>query len=59
MFGKQEGEEPWEDTHLQDYSKESLIKEFDKHGLIDVDFCDGEECNDPGRFNTVWILKKQ
>ena len=52
------GKEPWEDTHLQDYSKEVLITEFDKYGLIDVDFCDSEEVNDPGRFNTVWILKK-
>lgn len=58
MYGKQEGEEPWEDTHLQDYSQESLIEEFKKYGLEDVDFNSGEEVNDPNRFNTVWILKK-
>ena len=52
------GEEPWEDTHLQYYSKDVLIKEFDKYGLIDVDLQDGEEVNDPGRHNIVWILKK-
>ena len=52
------GEEPWEDTHLQYYSKEVLIKEFDKYRLEDVDFNDSEECNDPGRHNIVWILKK-
>ena len=58
MYGKAENEEPWEDTHLQDYSKEVLIKEFDKHSLIEVDFCDNEAVNDPGKYNTVWIFKK-
>lgn len=58
MHGKQEGEEPWQDTHLQDYSKEVLAAEFDKHGLIDVDFNDGQEVNREGRHNIVWILKK-
>lgn len=58
MYSKKEGEEPWEDTHLQDYSKDALIKEFDKYGLIDVDFNDGEEVNEKGEHNIVWILKK-
>ena len=58
MYGKQEGEEPWKDTYLQEYSKDVLIAEFNKYRLEDVDFNSGEEVNDPGRFNTVWILKK-
>lgn len=58
MYGKKEGEEPWQDTFLQEYSKGALIKEFDKYGLEDIDFNNGEEVNDPGKFNTVWILKK-
>lgn len=58
MYGKKEGEEPWEDTFLHEYSKEALIKEFDKYGLEDVDFNDGEEVNESNTHNTVWILKK-
>ena len=58
MYGKKEGEEPWEDTHLQDYSKESLIEEFNKYNLEDIDFNSGEEVNEANTHNIVWILKK-
>ena len=58
MYGKQEGDEPWEDTFLQEYSRDSLIKEFDRHGLIDVDIAEGDEVSDPGKYNFIWILKK-
>lgn len=58
MYGKKEGEEPWQDTYLQDYSKDTLAKEFDKYGLIDIDFQDGSEVNEKGEHNIVWILKK-
>lgn len=52
-------EPAWSDTHLQEYSREALIKEFDKHGLIDVDIAEGEEVNsDQSKYNYVWILKK-
>ena len=50
------GEEPWEDTHFQYYSKESLIKEFDKYGLIDVDIA--EVPDDYSKYNLIWVLKK-
>ena len=56
MYAKKEGEEPWQDTHFQYYSKESLIKEFDKYGLIDVDFA--EVPDDYSKYNLIWILKK-
>ena len=49
-------EPPWEDTHLQEYSKQSLITEFDKYGLIDVDIA--EIGDDYSKFNYIWILKK-
>lgn len=58
MYGKQEGEQPWEDTFLQEYSRDSLIKEFDKYNLIDVDIAEGDEVSDPGKYNFIWILKK-
>lgn len=50
------GETPWEDTHFQYYSKEVFIKEFDKHGLIDVDIA--EVPDDYSKYNFIWILKK-
>ena len=58
MYGKKEGEDPWEDTFLQEYSREALIKEFDKHNLTDVDIAEGEEVSDPGKYNFIWLLKK-
>ena len=58
MYGKKEGEQPWEDTFLQEYSREALIKEFDAHHLTDVDIAEGEEVSDSGKFNFIWILKK-
>ena len=51
-------EPPWEDTHLQEYSRDALIVEFDKYNLIDVDIAEGEEVSDPGKYNFIWILKK-
>lgn len=58
MYGKKEDEEPWEDTHLQEYSKDALIEEFKKYDLVDVDYNDGPDVNDEGKHNLVWILKK-
>lgn len=61
-MGKQKDEEgnllepPWEDTHLQEYSKEALIKEFDKYDLIDIDIA--EIPDDHSKYNYIWILKK-
>lgn len=49
-------EPPWEDTHLQEYSKDVLIKEFDKYGLIDVDIAEVEDGS--SKYNYIWILKK-
>ncbi len=58
-LGKKEGEEPWEDTFLQEYSRDTLIKEFDKYNLEDVDITEGEEVNsDYSKYNFVWVLKK-
>mgnify|MGYP001584671949 CR=1 FL=1 len=49
-------EPPWEDTHMQYYSKEVLAKEFDKYDLIDVDIA--EVPDDYSKYNFIWILKK-
>lgn len=49
-------EAPWEDTHFQLYSKDVLIKEFDKYGLIDVDIA--EVPDEYSKYNYIWILKK-
>ena len=58
MYGKQEGEDPWEDTHLQEYSRELLEEEFEKDGLKIVVAENGEEVNDPGKYNFVYLLEK-
>lgn len=59
MMGKREGEKPWEDTFLQEYSRKTLITEFNKYNLLDVDIADGDEVNsDYSKYNYVWILKK-
>lgn len=58
-YGKKEGEEPWEDTHLQDYSWESLEKAFDAAKLAVILKEDGPEVNKEGRYNTVLLLEKK
>lgn len=57
MYGKKEGEEPWEDTYLQDYSREVLDKEFEKNGLIAESIVDGEAISDQGKYNILFLLK--
>lgn len=58
MYGKEEGEEPWEDTHLQDFAYEPLRRAFDEAGLRVVFKEDGEVVNKEGRYNTVILLDK-
>lgn len=56
---KPEGEEPWEDTHLHDYSRKDLFHEIRKNGLRVVDEIRGKAINDPGKYNWMVILEKQ
>lgn len=56
-IGKKEDEDPYEDTHLQEYSLESLQKEFDASGLKLVEVINDERIND-GKYNTLFILEK-
>lgn len=58
MMGKEEGQDPWEDTHLQDYSWEKLDRAFAKAGLVVIEKNDGEEVNKEGKFNTLILLQK-
>lgn len=58
MYGKQEGEEPWEDTHLQEYSRESLETEFAKNGLKIEETAEGEALNEPGKYNFLYLLSQ-
>lgn len=58
MYGKQEGEEPWEDTYLQEYSKQSLEEEFKKNNLSIEEIAEGELINDLGKYNFLYLLKK-
>jgi len=58
MYGKEEGEEPWEDTYLQEYSRDALFDSFKKHNLNLVKEIFGEEISDPGKYNYLVLLKK-
>lgn len=59
MMGKQEGEKPWEDTYLQEYSREVLEEEFKKNNLTVEHVADGEEINsDQSHYNWLILLRK-
>jgi ubiquinone/menaquinone biosynthesis C-methylase UbiE len=58
MYGKEEGEEPWEDTHLQEYSKSTLEDDFKEAGLTIEETAEGETLNEPGRYNFLYLLRK-
>lgn len=59
MYGKEEGEEPWDDTYLHEYNKEKLEKEFEKNNLKVVHIAEGEILNEPGHYNFLWLLRKE
>ena len=59
MYGKKEGEEPWQDTHLQEYSKQVLEDEFKKNNLIIEHTAEGETINsESSKYNFLYLLKK-
>lgn len=58
MYGKEEGEEPWEDTYLQEYSREALDEEFKKNNLQVELEVNGDEINsDQSKYNWLVLLK--
>lgn len=58
-YGKQEGEDPWEDTYLQEYSKESLEEAFKEAGLVIEEIAEGEVLNsDQSHYNFLYLLRK-
>lgn len=59
MMNKNEGEEPWEDTHLQEYSREALAEAFKEAGLKVIEETSGEAINDPGKYNFIYWLQKE
>jgi ubiquinone/menaquinone biosynthesis C-methylase UbiE len=60
MMGKKEGEEPWEDTYLQEYSQEALEKAFIKAGLVIEETAEGEALNsDSSHYNFLYLLRKE
>jgi SAM-dependent methyltransferase len=59
MMNKNEGDDPWEDTHLQEYSRETLAEEFEKNGLKIIEETSGEAVNDPGKYNFIYWLEKK
>ena len=58
MYGKQEGDDPWEDTFLHEYSRKVLEDEFEHHGLKVEHIAEGEHICEPGTWNFIWLLKK-
>lgn len=59
-MGKQEGEEAWADTYLQEYSIKALNEAFEKAGLVCEEIADGELVNDnPQGSNFLFLLRKE
>lgn len=56
MYGKQEGEEPWEDTHLQEFSRKALEDAYKEAGLKIVH--EKEIGGDYSKYNYLVLLKK-
>jgi ubiquinone/menaquinone biosynthesis C-methylase UbiE len=59
MMGKNEGEDPWQDTFLQEYSKSSLDEAFEEAGLVIEETAEGERINDEGKYNFIYLLRKK
>ena len=58
MMGKNEGEEPWEDTYLQEYSQEALLEAFEEAGLPIDEIAQGEQLNsEASKWNFLYLLK--
>lgn len=59
-MGKEPGEEPWKDTYLHEYSKESLDEAFKKAGLVVEEIAEGEALNsDASHYNFLYLLRKE
>ena len=59
MYGKVEGEEPWQDTHLQEYSRKKLEEAFKESKLKIVCTVDGEVINSASNScNSLFLLEK-
>jgi ubiquinone/menaquinone biosynthesis C-methylase UbiE len=60
MMGKEEGEEPWKDTYLQEYSIKALNEAFEKAGLVVEEIAEGEAINsDSSHYNFLYLLRKE
>jgi ubiquinone/menaquinone biosynthesis C-methylase UbiE len=60
MMNKEEGEKPWEDTYLMQYSKESLLEEFKKNGLVVKEEAYGEVLDSgQSKYNYLFLLEKK
>ena len=59
-MGKEPGEEPWEDTHLQEYSRQVLEDEFEKNGLVIDHVAEGDAINsDSSHYNFIYLLRRK
>lgn len=58
-MGKNDDEEPWEDTHLQEYSKDIILEEFEKNNFVLVDEEYGTEVNEEGKYNHLFMFWRQ
>ncbi len=58
MMGKKEGENPWEDTYLQEYSQQALEDAFADAGLSIEEIAQGDKINsDHSKYNFLYLLK--
>lgn len=60
MIDKKEGEEPWKDTYLMQYTRQALEDEFKKNHLTVEWTAEGDDLNsDHSKYNFLFLLKKE
>lgn len=60
MMDKKEGEDPWEDTYLHEYSRQALEDAFEKAGLKIEEIAEGEAINsERSSYNFLYLLRKE
>ena len=57
MMHKEDGEQPWQDTFLHEYSAEALKEAFKENNMEILEEVSGPLINDANRYNYIYVLK--
>lgn len=56
---KDPGEDPWDDTHLHEYNKDDLAREFRENNLEVLRVYDRAIINEEGKYNWMVVLERK